>query len=104
MLRDEGYLAREHVEDAQEMPFKVRLDEMRNVAKLNIAMIRILREWQVVGGEQAEINAAKKLLQEVRNTIDHYGQFHTMPALRLAAIEDFLWVVSGHTAAIKAPA
>ena len=92
LLRDEGYLAREHVKDAQEMPFTVRLEEMRNVAKLNIAIVDIIR------GEQAGINAAKQLVQEVRNSIDHYGQFHTIPGMRLAAIEDFLWIVSGQPA------
>ncbi|MEM7383189.1 MAG: patatin-like phospholipase family protein, partial [Bacteroidota bacterium] len=92
-LRDKGYLARKHVTDAQEMPFTARLEEMRNVAKLNIAIMRIVR------GNEKEINAAQTLVKEVRDTIDQYGHFHTMPAMRLAAIEDFLWVISGQTAA-----
>ena len=92
LLRDEGYLAKEHVADAQEMPFAVRLTEMCNVAKMNIAIMRIVR------GSQAEIHEAQKLIKVVRDSIDYYGQFHGRPAMRLAAIEDFLWIVSGQPA------
>ncbi|MEM7382828.1 MAG: patatin-like phospholipase family protein [Bacteroidota bacterium] len=95
LLRDEGYLAREHVEDAQEMPFRARLEEMCNGAKVNIAIIRIVR------GDEKAIDEAKKLIKEVRNSIDRYGQFHAKPAMRLEAIEDFLWIVSGQTADIE---
>ena len=97
MLRDEGYLAREHVKDAQKMPFKVRLEEMRNVAKLNEAIIRIVR-----GGEE-ELHKAQKLVKVVRDSIDQYGQFYAKPAGRLAAIEDFLWIVSGQPADNEVP-
>ena len=103
MLRNEGNLAREHVEDAQEMPFTVRLEEMRNIARLNMAMISLLTDWKTPKGDKAALDEAKKLVEEVRDAIDHYGHFYTRPALRLAAIEDFLWIVSGQPVDSEVP-
>ena len=104
-LRNEGRLARKYVEDAQaiEMPFTVRLEEMRNIAKMNIVMICLMRDWNNMKGDQDEIAAAKELVQEVRDSMDRYGQLYTRSALRLPAIEECLWAVNGHTNAIKAP-
>ena len=95
MLRNKGNLAREHVEDAQEMPFTVRLEEMRNIARLNMAMLSLLTDWKTPKGDKAALDAAKQLVKEVRDANNRYGHFYTRPALRLAAIEDFLWIVSG---------
>jgi tetratricopeptide (TPR) repeat protein len=103
MLRDEGELAKEHVEDAQEMPFTVRLEEMRNIAKLNIAMISLVTDWETPKGDKAALDKTKKLVKEVRGSMDRYGQFHTMSANRLVAIEDFLWVVNGESIPNEVP-
>ena len=104
-LRKEGRLARKYMEDAQEieMPFIVRLEEMRNIARLNRAMICLMRDWEDRQGDQAEIVKAKELVQEVRDSMDRYGQFHTMSANRLVAIEDFLWVVNGESIPNEVP-
>ena len=101
-FRDEGDLAREHVEDAQEMPFTVRLEEMRNIAKLNIAMISLVTDWKTPEVDKAALDNTKKLVKEVRDAIEEHGQFYTMPARRLPAIEECLWVVNGHTKATRA--
>ena len=62
---------------------------MQQVAKLDQAMIGILLS------SKETINLVKKLLQEVRDTMDTDGH-HTMPGQRFKATEYFLWVVSGH--------
>ena len=111
-LRDEGRLAKKYVEDAQKMPFTARLEEMRNIAKLNIAMIRLMLmlNWRTVLGKQEAIDETEQSIKEVRDSIkevrdsmDRYGQCHTAYPLHLPAIEECLWVVNGHTNAIKAP-
>ena len=40
--KDYDCIAREHIDDAREMPFGSRLEEMRNVAQMNMAICRIL--------------------------------------------------------------
>ena len=111
-LRDEGRLAKKYVEDAQKMPFTARLEEMRNIAKLNIAMIRLMLmlNWRTVLGKQEAIDETEQSIKEVRDSIkevrdsmDRYDQCHTAYPLRLPAIEECLWVVNGHTNAIKVP-
>ena len=89
MLRDEGHLARKHVKDLKEKPFWERLKAVQQVAKLDQAMIGILLS------SKETINLVKKLLQEVRDTMDTDGH-HTMPGQRFKATEYFLWVASGH--------
>ena len=102
-LRDEGRLAKKYVEDAQKMPFTARLEEMRNIAKLNIAMICLMSDWRTVQGSPGAIDETEKSIKEVRDSMDRYDQCHTAYPLRLPAIEECLWVVTGHTNAIKAP-
>ena len=90
-LKDSTWIAKEHVKDAQKMPFKTRLEELRNIAKLNIAIIRILN------GEKDELDDAKKLIEQVRESIGNSYQFISKSNLRLDALEDFLWIITGQT-------
>jgi tetratricopeptide (TPR) repeat protein len=76
---------------------------MRNIAKLNIFMICLMRDWGKTQGDQSEIAEAKRLVKDVRGSMDRYGQFHTMSANRLVAIEDFLWVVNGESIPNEVP-
>ena len=88
-LRDYGGFAKELEQDAQEMPFGARLEEMRNIARMNIAIIRI-----VDGGEE-EYKFAKEIIQEVRNSVHSNYSFVSKSKARLEVLEDFLWVISG---------
>nr|CAG8514800.1 14991_t:CDS:1 [Entrophospora candida] len=80
--------ASKHLEDAEEMPFKSRLDEMRNIAKINLAIIDML-----AGSE--EISRARTTVEEVRNSMNANYQFVGTVETRLEVLEDFLWVISG---------
>ena len=88
-LSDTNSIASEHLKDAQTMTFKARLEEMRNMARMNIAIIRI-----VDGGGQ-EFEFAKGLVHEVRDSMNLYCQFFSSGKSRLEVLEDFLWVISG---------
>ncbi|CAI2173691.1 10987_t:CDS:1 [Funneliformis geosporum] len=78
-------IAKEHIDDNQEMPFQTRLEEMQNIANINFAIFDILD-----GGEQ-ERDRAIKTIKEIRNK-SHSFRF---AELRLEILEDFLWVISG---------
>ncbi len=89
LLKDHAYLARELINDAQQMPFEARLNEMRHVAKINIALYRILK------GDDDELKRAQELLESVRTSIETNFQYVTVSHFRLEILEDFLWVMSG---------
>ncbi|CAG8446649.1 24071_t:CDS:1 [Dentiscutata erythropus] len=82
-------LAKEHQNDAQEMPFQARLEEMSNIARINLAIIDILD----AGLE--EISRATKTIKEVQNSIKCNYQFVGMAKSRLEVLEDLLWVIGG---------
>ncbi|RIB15214.1 hypothetical protein C2G38_2192943 [Gigaspora rosea] len=83
-------LAEEHKSDAQEMPFQARLEEMSNIAKINLAILDILD----AGLE--EISRAIKTIKEVQNSIKYNYQYIGMAKLRLEVLEDLLWVIGGY--------
>ncbi|CAJ0767103.1 5804_t:CDS:1, partial [Entrophospora sp. SA101] len=80
--------ANKHLKDAEEMPFKSRLDEMCNIANINLAIIDML-----AGSE--EISRARTTIKEVRNSINANYQFVGTVETRLEVLEDFLWIISG---------
>ncbi|CAG8657757.1 13800_t:CDS:2, partial [Acaulospora morrowiae] len=73
----------------EEKPFQSRLEEMRNVALLNIAIIDIL----ISGKEQ--IKRAIRTIMEIRNLITQDYKLYDVIKQRLEAVEDLLWIVSG---------
>jgi hypothetical protein len=58
-LKDYSWIAKEHIKDAEKMPFKSRLEEVRNIAKLNIAIIRIMN------GDKDDLEDAKNHIEDV---------------------------------------
>lgn len=88
-LKDYSWIAKEHIKDAEKMPFKSRLEEVRNIAKLNIAIIRIMN------GDKGDLEDAKNRIEDVRNSVKNNNTFTFKTNLRLDAIEDFFWIVSG---------
>ena len=87
-----GYM-QDHFKDAQEMPFTSRLEEVQNVAKLNIVTTRIIRG----GSDAEEERLAKELIGEVRSSSNKNHSFISgaRARARLEALEDFLWVITG---------
>jgi neutral trehalase len=71
------------------MPFTSRLEEMRNTARINLAIRDILNS----GPE--EIKRAKNTIAEVRKSTESNYQFIRMAETRLDVVEDFLWIISG---------
>jgi len=77
----------EYIDDSQSFHIRSRLTEMVNIAKMNIAIIRILN------GNEVEENLGINLIQEVQASINNNYQFVTKATRRLKALEDFLWVI-----------
>ncbi|CAG8689901.1 2822_t:CDS:2, partial [Acaulospora morrowiae] len=73
----------------EESLFLSRLEEMRNVALLNIAIIDIL-----IGGDE-QIERAIKTITEIRDLITKDYKLFDVVKQRLEAVEDLLWMVSG---------
>jgi len=92
------FIDKQNIRDAQEMPFKSRLEEMCNLAKLNIAIIRIAKRTD------EELKFAKELIEEVKASIENNHQFFSITEIKLEALEDFLWVVSGQPVSEQEPA
>ncbi|KAF0427120.1 hypothetical protein F8M41_006107 [Gigaspora margarita] len=82
-------LALEYLEDSQEMPFFSRLEEMRNIARTNIAILNIIEH------DDEAYEEPKETIEEVRNSVDENFQFVGKAKLRLEVLEDFLWILSG---------
>jgi patatin-like phospholipase/acyl hydrolase len=88
-LKDYSRIAKEYIKDSQEMPFKSRLEEVRNIAKINLAIIRI------TNGSEDDYNSAKLTIEEVRKSINESYQFISKSSLRLEVLEDYYWIVTG---------
>jgi len=91
------FLKREHIRIAQEckeskQSFNIKLEEMRNIAKINVTIRDIL-----IGGPQ-EIERAKEVIKEIRKSIEDQHQYIGLAETRLEALEDLFWVVSGESA------
>ncbi|CAB4472607.1 unnamed protein product [Rhizophagus irregularis] len=89
LLKEYSDIAQEHKDDAEKMPFQSRLEEMRNITKINRAIFDILD-----AGED-EIERAIKTIKEVQDSIDNNYQFVNSAKWRYEVLEDLLWVISG---------
>ncbi|CAG8467005.1 2045_t:CDS:2, partial [Gigaspora rosea] len=79
----------EYLDDSQEMPFFSRLEEMRNIARINIAILNILEH------DCEAYKMAKETIEEVQKSVKENFQFVSKPELRLEVLEDFLRIISG---------
>ncbi|KAF0484186.1 hypothetical protein F8M41_023058 [Gigaspora margarita] len=89
LLRSHSEIAKEYINDAQKMPFQSRLEEMRNIARLNLAIFDILDT------EEEAIARIRKKIKEIRYSISNYYQFTGSAESRLEVLEDFLWIMNG---------
>jgi hypothetical protein len=94
-IREYSTIAQEYKDDAKEMPFVSRLEEMRNIARINLAIRDILNN----GPE--EIKRAKQLIEEVRESINSHHQYIGSADTHLEALEELFWVVSGESASFE---
>ncbi|CAG8799929.1 17417_t:CDS:1, partial [Cetraspora pellucida] len=89
LSRENTNLALEYLDDSLEMPFFSRLEEIRNIARINIAILNIT-EYDLYACREAI-----KIVDEVRKSIKENYQFISKAQLRLEILEDFLWIISG---------
>ncbi|CAG8625928.1 9902_t:CDS:2 [Racocetra fulgida] len=89
LSREHTRLALEYLDDSLEMPFFSRLEEIRNIARINIAILNIT-EYDLSACKEAI-----KIVDEVRKSIRENYQFISKVQLRLDTLEDFLWIISG---------
>ncbi|RIB26983.1 hypothetical protein C2G38_2138039 [Gigaspora rosea] len=80
-------LALEYLDDSQEMPFFSRLEEMRNIARINIAILNIIEY------DEEAYEMAKKTIEDVRQSVEENYQFVSKVEIRLEVLEDFLWII-----------
>ncbi|CAG8484615.1 4667_t:CDS:1 [Funneliformis mosseae] len=78
-------IAKVHLDDAEEMPFQSRLEEVQNIARINLAIFDIL------DGHEEEFERAIKTIKTIRDKSRNYR----FAELRLEILEDFLWVICG---------
>jgi hypothetical protein len=83
---DEKLILKEYIEDSQEMTFSERLAETQNIAKINIALIRIM---------QSEFNLATKIITEIRDLSKKKFCFISPSLTRLEILEDFISIIDG---------
>ncbi|CAG8670970.1 13809_t:CDS:2 [Funneliformis caledonium] len=84
-IKDYSNIDKEHKGDAQETSFQSRLEEMRNVAEINLAI------FDIIDGGDEELERARKAIEKIRDQIYRYG----FAVLRLEVLEDFLFVLHG---------
>ncbi|CAG8471740.1 6948_t:CDS:2 [Racocetra fulgida] len=76
-------------EDTLKMPFYSRLEEIRNIARINIVILNIT-EYSM-----SAIEEATKIIKEIReSTVKNY-HFVSEAEVRLEVLEDFMWIASG---------
>ncbi|CAG8505931.1 11268_t:CDS:2 [Gigaspora rosea] len=78
-----------YLDDSQEMPFFSRLEEMRNIARINFAILNIIES------DEEACKLAKETIKQVRKSVKENFQFVSKAELRLEVLEDFLWIISG---------
>lgn len=76
-----------YFEDAQTAPFLARLQEMRNIAFMNQAILNVIE------GTNQGFQNANENLNKVRQSVRTNYQYFSVNAKRLEAIEDFLFAV-----------
>jgi succinate dehydrogenase flavin-adding protein (antitoxin of CptAB toxin-antitoxin module) len=81
--------ARDFENEEQRRPFFYRLEEIRNITRINLAMQYILN------GKPDAMKQAKVIIQQVRESL--ITQSSSIAKRRLKVLDDFLWVISGDT-------
>ncbi|CAG8547477.1 2007_t:CDS:1, partial [Scutellospora calospora] len=89
LSKERTRLALEYLQDSLEMPFLSRLEEIRNIARINIAILNIIEH------DEDAYAIAIKTVEEVRKSVRENYQFISKAKLRLEVLEDFLWIISG---------
>jgi patatin-like phospholipase/acyl hydrolase len=97
LFKEYSNIAQEHKDDAEEMPFQSRLEEIRNITRINRAIFDILD-----AGEE-EIERAIKTIKEVQDSFDSNYQFVNSAKWRCDVLEDLLWVISGEEPPTRSP-
>ncbi|CAG8484228.1 15755_t:CDS:2, partial [Racocetra fulgida] len=87
-LKESPMMALVYLQDSIEMPFFSRLEEIRNIARINIALLNILEL------DMDAYEVAKKLVEEVRKSVRENYQYVSKAKLRLEILEDFLRIIS----------
>ncbi|CAG8561669.1 8978_t:CDS:1 [Dentiscutata erythropus] len=82
-------LAKEYKDDARKMPFQSRLEEMRNIARLNLVI------FDIISNDKSALVRISKIVEEIRKSLSINYQFFSTTESRLEALEDFLWVMRG---------
>ncbi|RIA98079.1 hypothetical protein C1645_870962 [Glomus cerebriforme] len=90
-LNEYSDIAKDHKDDSQEMPFQSRLEEMRNITRINRAIFDIL------DAGKDEIKRAIETIKEVQESINSNYQFVNAAKWRHEVLEDLLWVISGES-------
>ncbi|RIA88852.1 hypothetical protein C1645_773881 [Glomus cerebriforme] len=93
-IKEYSKIAQEHIDDAQEMPFQSRLEEMTNIARINLSI------FDISNGGQDERERAVETIKELRDSMNCDQFFNA----RLDALEDFLWMISGFSTSDEPPA
>ncbi|CAG8477461.1 34416_t:CDS:2, partial [Racocetra persica] len=81
--------SKEHAEDSLEMPFYSRLEEIHNIARINIIILNIT-EFSRDAFEEAT-----KIIKEIRESTIENHHFVSETEARLEALENVLWITSG---------
>ncbi|CAG8484635.1 4668_t:CDS:1 [Funneliformis mosseae] len=76
-------IAQVHLDDAEEMPFQSRLEEVQNIARINLAI------FDIIDGGKEEFERAIETIKTIRDKCRRISE------LRLEILEDFLWVICG---------
>ncbi len=80
-------IPKEYFEDATKAPFMNRLEEMRNIAKMNLAIIHI------IVGAAGNLSKASQCIRDIRESVNKHHQYFTIPEERLHVLQDFLFAL-----------
>jgi hypothetical protein len=98
LLKEYSDIAQEYKDDSQEMPFQLRLEEMRNITRINLAILDI-----ILHADEEGINRTIKIIKEVQDSIDSNYQFDSISKRRCEVLEDLLWVISREESPAESP-
>lgn len=80
-----GSVPEEYFNDAQVAPFYARLQELQDIARLNLAIMYIVDE-----SDADSLTRAKTQIATVRENVTKSFQYFSLSDVRLEAVEDFL--------------
>lgn len=80
-------IPKEYLEDSQVAPFTARLEEMRNIARINYAIAQIL------AGGTDNLTLSREFIQEVKKSLSQKFQFFSLSAVRIQALDDLLFAL-----------